>query len=35
MSLLPLEEQVLGLGIREAGLMVPQQILRDKLAVVP
>lgn len=35
MSLLPLKEQALGLGIRETGLVVPQQILRDKLAVVP
>ena len=35
MSLLPLKEQALGLGIRQTGLVVPHQISCDKLAVVP
>lgn len=35
MSLLPLKEQALGLGIRQTGLVVAHQIFCDKLAVVP
>ena len=34
MSLLPLKEQVLGLGIRQTGLVVSHQVFCDKLAVV-
>ena len=35
MSLLPLKEQALGLGIRQTGRVVAHQIFCDKLAVVP
>jgi hypothetical protein len=34
MSLLPLKEQALSPGIRQAGLVVPQQVFGDKLAVI-
>ena len=34
MSLLPLKEQALGLGIRQTGLVVSHQVFCDKLAMV-